>query len=49
MVIPVEFEVKNSLSLLDLGDILSDAGSNQSVLEPPIGSFDFASGLGERE
>jgi len=46
IVIPVEFEVKNRLGLFDLGDILSDTGADESVLEPPIGSFNFASGLG---
>jgi len=46
VIISVEFMVKNPLGLFDLGDILSDTGSNQSVLEPTIGSFDFTSGLG---
>jgi hypothetical protein len=49
VIIPVEFMVKNPLGLFDLGDILSDTGSNQSVLEPPIGSFDFTLAWGERE
>jgi len=48
VVISVEFVVKNPLGLFDLGDILSDTGSNQSILEPSIGSFDFASGLGRK-
>jgi hypothetical protein len=48
VIISVEFVVKNPLGLFDLGDILSDTGSNQSVLEPTIGSFDFASGLGRK-
>jgi hypothetical protein len=45
MIISVEFMVKNPLSLLDLGDILSDTGSDESILEPAIGSLDLASGL----
>lgn len=45
VIIPVEFVVKNSLGLFDLGDILSDTGSDETILEPTIGSFDFASGL----
>jgi hypothetical protein len=46
MVISSEFLVEDPLSLLDLGDIFSDTGSNEVVLEPAIGSLDFASGLG---
>jgi len=46
MIIAVEFMVKNPLSLCDLGDILSDTGSDESILEPTIGSFNFTSGLG---
>jgi len=45
VIIAVEFVVKNSLGLFDFGDILSDTGSDETVLEPTIGSFDFASGL----
>jgi hypothetical protein len=48
MIIAVEFMVKNPLSLFDLGDILSDTGSDESILEPAIGSFDLASGLGRK-
>jgi hypothetical protein len=48
VIISVEFLVKNPLGLFDLGDILSDTGSNQAVLEPTIGSFNFASGLGRK-
>ena len=46
VVISVEFVVKNPLGLFDFGDILSDTGSDESVLEPAIGSFNLASGLG---
>src|SRR5512139_2824351 len=46
VVISSEFLVQEPLSLLDLGDIFSDTGSNEVVLEPAIGSFDLASGLG---
>jgi hypothetical protein len=46
VVISVEFKIKNPLGLFDLFDIFSDTGADESVLEPAIGSFDFASGLG---
>lgn len=45
VVIPVEFVVKNPLGLFDFGDILSDTGSDETILEPTIGSFNFTSGL----
>ena len=48
VIIPVEFVVKNPLGLFDLGDILSGTGSDESILEPPIGSFNLTSGLGRK-
>jgi len=45
VIIPVEFKIKDPLSLFDLFDVFSDTGADESVLEPAIGSFDFASGL----
>jgi len=45
VIISVEFMVKNPLSLFNFGDILSDTGSNESILEPTIGSFHFPLGL----
>jgi hypothetical protein len=45
VIISVEFKIKNPLSLFDLFDVFSDTGADESVLEPAIGSFDFASGL----
>jgi hypothetical protein len=45
VIISVEFMIKDPLSLIDFGDILSDTGSDESVLEPTIGSFHFALGL----
>ena len=45
MVISSEFLVENPLSLLDLGNIFSDTGSNEVVLEPAVRSLDLASGL----
>jgi hypothetical protein len=48
VIIAVEFMVKNPLSLFDLGDILSDTGSDESILEPAIGSFNLTSGLGRK-
>jgi hypothetical protein len=41
VVISVEFMVKNPLGLVDFGDILSDTGSDESVLEPTIRSFNL--------
>jgi hypothetical protein len=40
--------VKNPLGLFDFGDILSDTGSDESVLKPPIRSFNLTSGLGRK-
>jgi hypothetical protein len=48
MVISSEFLVQDPLSLLDLANIFSDTGSNEVVLEPAIGSFNLASGLGRK-
>jgi hypothetical protein len=48
MIILVEFVVKNPLGLFDFGDILSDTGSDESVLEPAIRSFNLTSGLGRK-
>jgi hypothetical protein len=45
VIIPVEFKIKNPLSLFDLFDVFSDTGADESVLEPTIGSFHFALGL----
>jgi len=45
VVISSEFLVKEFLSVLDFGYIFSDTGSDESVLEPAVGSFDLASGL----
>jgi len=45
VVISVEFMVQNPLGLFDFSDILSDTGSDESILEPTIGSFHFALGL----
>ena len=48
VVISVEFMIKNPLGLFDFFDLFSDTGADASVLEPTIGSFDFASGLGRK-
>jgi hypothetical protein len=44
-VISVDFLFKDLLGRWDIGDIFSDAGSNQMVLEPTVGSFHFPFGL----
>jgi hypothetical protein len=48
VIISVEFMVKNPLGLFDFGDILSDTGSDESILEPPIRSFNLTFGLGRK-
>ena len=48
VIISVEFMVKNPLGLFDLGEILSDTGSDEVVLEPAIRSFNLTSGLGRK-
>ena len=48
VVISMEFLSKNLLGLFDFGDIFSDTGSDQVVLEPTIRSFDLAFGLGRK-
>lgn len=48
MIISVEFMVKNPLGLFDFGDILPDTGSDESILKPPIRSFNLTSGLGRK-
>ncbi len=45
VVISVQFVIKNPLGLVDLFDIFSDTGTDESVLEPTIGSFHFTFGL----
>ena len=45
-VIAGEFLVENFLGLMDFGEILADTGSNQPVLQPAVGSFNFSFGLG---
>jgi len=45
VIVSVDFLIKNPLSGFDVADILSDTGSDESVLEPSIGSFDFTFGL----
>jgi hypothetical protein len=48
VIISVEFMIKHPLSLFNFSDILSDTGSDESILEPSIGSFHFALGLGRK-
>jgi hypothetical protein len=48
VVVSVDFLFKNLLGGVKFGDIFSDTGSNQSVLEPTIGSFDLTFGLGRK-
>ena len=46
VVISVDFLSKDLLGRFDVGDIFTDTGSNQMVLEPTVRSFDLAFGLG---
>jgi hypothetical protein len=41
----MDFQPEDLLGGFDVGDIFSDTGSDQTVLEPARGSFDLASGL----
>ena len=45
VVISVEFMIKNPLGLFDFFNFFSDTCTDESVLEPTIGSFHFAFGL----
>jgi hypothetical protein len=48
VVIPVYLLSKDLLGCLDVGDIFSDTGSNQMVLEPTIRSFNLPLRLGRK-
>ena len=48
VVISVEFMGENPLGVFDFGDIFSDTGSDESVLEPTVRSFNLAPGLGRK-
>jgi len=45
VVIAMDFLSEDLLGGFDIGDIFSDTGSDQPVLEPPVGAFHFAFGL----
>jgi hypothetical protein len=45
VVISMEFLIKDSLGVFNIGYIFADAGSDQTVLEPTVRPFNFASGL----
>ncbi len=46
VIVPVDFVVKHSLCLSDVGHILPHTGSYHSILEPAIWPFHFTPGLG---
>jgi hypothetical protein len=48
VVISVKFMSENPLGVFDFGDIFSDTGSDESVLEPTVRSFNLAPGLGRK-
>jgi hypothetical protein len=45
VVISMEFLIQDHLGIFNLPDIFSNTGSYQSILEPAVGSFNFALGL----
>jgi hypothetical protein len=45
-IVALDFATKERSSGANVSDILSHAGSDQSILNPPIGPFDLALGLG---
>jgi hypothetical protein len=45
VIISVEFMAQHPLGLFNFGDLLSDTGTDESILEPSIGPFHFALGL----
>ena len=45
VVIPVNLLAKNSLGLSYIGDVLSGAGSYESILKPTVRAFNLTLGL----
>jgi len=45
-IVALNFAIKERSSGTNVSDILSHAGSDQAILDPPIGPFDLAFGLG---
>ena len=41
IIIVLNILIEDARGMLYRGDIFSDTGSDQPVLEPPIGAFDF--------
>jgi len=48
VVVSMDFLAKNLLGRFNIGDIFSDTGSNQMVLEPTVRPFDLAFSLGRK-
>jgi len=48
VVVSMDFLAKNVLGRFNIGDIFSDTGSNQMVLEPTVRPFDLAFSLGRK-
>mgnify|MGYP001571969835 CR=1 FL=1 len=46
VIVMVALGVEDALSMMDIFDIISDAGADEVILKPTIGSFDFTFGLG---
>lgn len=46
VVVTIDLMVENALGVVNVGDIFAHTGSNKSILEPPVGAFDFALCLG---
>jgi len=45
-IVTLDFVIKERSSGTNVSNILSHAGSDQAILDPPIGPFDLALGLG---
>jgi hypothetical protein len=45
VVVPVHFLVENSVGMFYIDNVLPCTGSNESVLEPAVGAFNFAFSL----
>ena len=41
VIVTVDLMVENTLGVVDVGDVFAHTGSNESILEPPIGTFNF--------
>lgn len=45
VIVMIAFRVKNTLGMVNIFDIFTEAGADEVILKPAVGSFDFAFGL----